>query len=128
MNCVGALQSDDNEVPESHRNVTRQKSYNCNLCSDTFSNRFNLEDHTVTVHAIKKEFKCQICSHAFLKEWRYNMLMIIHQKSESIRKYHYFNNGLECPYMKTGCKFLHELCDVCKFGPSCKMTMCQFRH
>ena len=116
MNCVSALQSDNNEIPESPRNVTKQKSYNCDLCSDTFLNRYHLEDHTVTVHAKEKEFKCQYCSHAFLKEWRYSKHLKIHRTPESIRKCHYFNNGPECPYKKTGCKFLHEISDICKFG------------
>ena len=120
--------TDNDKTLGKRRNVTRQKSYYCNMCNDIFVNRFSLEDHMVKVHAIEKEFKCQICSHTFLKEWRYSKHMKIHEMPESIRKCHYFNNGLECPYVNSGCKFQHEISKVCKFRQSCKRTMCIFRH
>jgi hypothetical protein len=41
-----------------------------------------------------------------------------------IKKCHYFNNKLACPFNELGCMFAHELSEMCKFNKKCKAYLC----
>ena len=86
-----------------------------------------MEIHKVRKHDKKMTFHCDECDMNFLTEWRFNKHKDIH-KDVTKRKCHYFNNGGICPFSEHGCKFLHKVSEMCKYGKNCDRTMCQYRH
>ena len=109
------------------KSSTNKENFKCNQCSDSFQNRYSLENHELEIHENRKEFKCENCGLSFMSKWIYNKHIVMHQQTR-IRRCHYFNNEMDCPFMKNGCKFLHEQSEICKFGQYCRGTMCQYRH
>jgi hypothetical protein len=43
------------------------------------------------------------------------------EKVYSVNNCHYFNNDKKCPFEELGCKFLHSVSQICKFGPTSEM-------
>ena len=55
----------------------------------------------------------------------------MHMKNHSnkwVKKCHYFNNNLVCPFEEMGCMFLHEDSVICKFGEKCSINFCSYKH
>ena len=45
-----------------------------------------------------------------------------------IKKCHYYNNNLICPFNEMGCMFLHEDSVMCKFDEQCTKNLCSYKH
>ena len=106
---------------------SKERVFKCNVCGEKVQNRYTLESHMITMHDHDKSYTCNYCDMKFVSKWRMNKHMNMHE-DKTKRKCHYFNNDKECPFVKNGCKFLHEESSECKFGKSCDRTMCQYRH
>ena len=71
--------------------------------------------------------KCENCDKEFILKWR----MRKHQKNhtnKSLRKCHYFNNNLTCPFAEMGCIFAHEPSKMCKYDAKCTNHLCSFQY
>ena len=104
-----------------------RKIFTCEICNHDLKESIDLEKHMITVHNTEKQYKCDICESAFVVEWHLRKHKINHQKN-NVRKCHYFNNMKPCPFWTLGCKFSHEVSNMCKFNQSCRLKKCQFRH
>ena len=102
------------------------KKHECDICDSTFDSNYNLEVH-ISSHQEVIPVKCDSCEQTFFSNWRLKIHKRGHQK-EKKRSCHYYNNQLECPFEKVGCKFDHRLSRKCKFGSECQILKCQFRH
>ena len=96
-----------------HMKENHPRYYRCKECDMRFNQSSELETHIVTEHNVKKKHKCEICNTEFVFKWRLNRHFEDHKKV--IRKCHFFNNNVTCPYTKIGCKFSHEIVDICKY-------------
>jgi hypothetical protein len=103
----------------------RQKLH-CGICDETFDKNCELEAH-MEVHAKQKEHECNQCGKLFYLKWRLKKHMEMHE-SKHVRKCHYFNNGLICPFDDIGCMFLHKESDICSFGSRCWKKLCPDKH
>ena len=101
------------------------KKIACNQCDKKFEINSDLEEHLFSGHRETKNYKCQICNTSFLLEWRLKKHIDGHSET---RTCHYFNNNVECPFAKVGCKFLHKRADKCKYVDYCSRPKCQYRH
>ena len=79
----------------------------------------------ISEHRETKNSECQLCDMSFLLEWRLKKHIEGYSKT---RTCHYFNNNVECPFSKVGCKFLHKKAENCKYADYCSRTKCQYRH
>lgn len=85
-----------------------------------------LEAH-MEEHAKQKEHECDECGKLFYLKWRLKKHMEMHERKH-VRKCHYFNNGLICPFDDIGCMFLHKESDICSFGSRCLKKLCPDKH
>ena len=99
----------------------------CKECETEFNLPIELEEHIVNEHSGMKNHKCDMCDMQFVFKWRLQKHIEDHQKAV-IKTCHFFNNKKDCPYSKSGCKFLHEIALNCKYAEKCYVTKCQFRH
>ena len=58
---------------------------------------YELEKHILSSQNKGKEYECDKCEAAFLSNWSFTHHMSVHQNLQ-LRKFHYFNNGLTCPF------------------------------
>ena len=117
----------DFETLKTHIKHQHRRIFKCSDCESIFSNSYQLEQHIVNSHKREKQYKCDICELRFLVKWRFSKHVTSHQ-NVTRRRCHYFNNKKECPYIESGCKYLHETSSMCKYSDSCSKVMCQFRH
>ena len=101
--------------------------YDCNQCDETFSASWKLENH-LQVHGSQKKHTCKECGKVFHFSWRLKKHIKMHENSSKVRKCHYFNNGMHCPYEELGCKFHHEESLKCKYQEKCRYDKCIYRH
>ena len=113
-------------MPIDDMNISRSQ-HKCKLCDQSFKTSYSLEVHVVNVHDKEKQHQCDECDTKFLFKWKLQKHQKIHQ-NKAVRKCHHYNNGLDCPFLKDGCKFAHLPAEKCKFSDGCKKTKCQFRH
>ena len=111
----------------SHLKTFHKTPSECKHCEKKFLTSSQLESH-LKEHGKVKKYKCQQCEKTFYFKWRLQSHNKIHDKESSIRKCHFFNNNLQCPFEEIGCKFLHEESLHCKYKDKCKFDKCQFRH
>ena len=83
--------------------------------------------HIIDVHDKEKLNHCDECEAKFFLKWKLQKHQKIH-RDKTVRKCHYYNNGLDCPFIRYGCKFAHQTAEKCKFSDMCKKTKCEFRH
>ena len=107
-------------------NISRSQ-HKCKLCDQSFKTSYSLEVHVIDVHDKVKLNHCDECEAKFLFKWKLQKHKKIHWDN-TLRKCHYYNNGLDCPFVRDGCKFAHETAEKCKFSDMCKKTKCEFRH
>ena len=102
----------------------------CNSCDESFHKSADLENHIKECHENHPLYKCENCKKVFVLKWRLNKHMNLHSKEKfhPVNHCHYFNNDKKCPFEELGCKFLHSVSQICKFGPTCEKRMCSFRH
>ena len=75
----------------------------CDECKKTFKQlHVDLEIHMQS-HKKPKSFNCKICDKSFHLKWRLRKHTAGHDTE--MRYYHYYNNGVECPFEKIGCMF-----------------------
>ena len=115
------------ETLKKHIKHQHQRIFNCSDCEINFNNSYELEQHMVNDHKKQKPYKCDVCQLSFIMKWRFDKHVVVHQNTK-IRRCHYFNNKKECPFMKSGCKYLHEISVACKYSDLCTKAMCQYRH
>ena len=109
-------------IAESHRFRIK-----CKLCEQLFSKRCELEVHIQYEHEAAEIFQCEDCDKTFVLKWRLTKHRKNHTSTE-IKKCHYFNNNIACPFDELGCMFAHELSLMCKFDQKCTANLCQNRH
>ena len=119
---LSGLESLNEHILQKHKRI-----FKCSDCARTFNNSYELEQHIVNMHNKVKPFKCDKCEVKFLMKWRFDKHIAAHESLKT-RRCHYFNNKKECPFVKSGCKYLHETSKICKYLDSCSTAMCQFRH
>ena len=121
---------DENEnirkILENTKEANLQKtkmSHKCPYCELRCRNGYELENHIVCNHNRDKNYECNKCKAKFLSNWGLRRHMNVHQNL-LIRKCHYFNDDLTCPFEKDGYKFAHIEADIYIFGTNCQMTKC----
>ena len=130
---IESLQTENEKIKKTLENTKETKitqtnvSNNCSYCELQCKNGYELENHLVSNHKKEKKHGCDKCEAKFVSKWRLSLHMKVHQNLQ-IRKCHFFNNGLTCPFQKDGCKFAHVISNNCRFGNSCQRTKCQYRH
>ena len=87
-----------------------------------------MDKHIVDKHKSEKKFKCKDCDQSFVSELRLRKHCEMHTSRKNIKYCHYFNNGLDCPFQRFGCKFRHANSPSCKFQENCRVKKCQFKH
>ena len=93
------------------------KSFKCIICDKSFNRRCKLEEH-MNEHNTRKDFKCDLCESEFYLYWRFKKHLDGHLDTK--RKFcHYFNNQKACLYEEFGCKFKHEVSEICVLGNPC---------
>ena len=90
---------------EKHFKDLHTRKIKCKLCDETFKSNHELEHH-VEVHAIEKEFKCDVCAKEFYLEWRFKVHKSVHLQTTKVCKY--FASNKICPFEPVGCKFKHD--------------------
>ena len=105
----------------------RRKSIDCKQCEENFESHSQLERHMEGKHVIQT-IECSKCDKSFHTKWRLGKHQKIHDENIKMRKCHYYNSGKECPFEMLGCKFPHEIAEVCKYGTICRGHVCQYRH
>ena len=98
----------------------------CQYCEIKFESNYKLETHLMT-HQEANIVKCDSCEKSFFSTWRLKVHKKGHGKQRK-RCCHYFNNQIECPFEKIGCKFEHIPSNKCRFGSQCEKPKCQFQH
>ena len=122
-----------NDKFDSMKNLKRHLASNhptkidCKLCAKIFYKNHDLEVHLKTAHKTKELYNCDKCDKQFLLKWRMKKHQNNHENT-TLRRCHYYNNKLTCPFEEMGCMFAHEVSDLCKFGTKCTMILCSFRH
>ena len=99
----------------------------CTICDEIFSKNYDLEVHIKSKHEPRELHKCDYCEKEFVLKWR----LLKHQNNHNdatLRKCHYFNNDLTCPFDEMGCMFSHEVADMCRFAEKCTTNLCSFKH
>ena len=109
-----------------HIKEEHQRKIHCEICGEIFDQNCMLEAH-MEEHAKLKEHECDQCGKLFHLKWRLKKHMEIHEDKQ-LRKCHYFNNGLKCPFEEIGCMFLHKDSEICSFGRRCLLKLCQYKH
>ena len=103
------------------------KTIYCKECDHEFEQSSELEKHILSIHKEATRYACKICKAEFVLKWRLRKHMEGHQEMK-LRTCHYFNNNIECPFSKVGCKFLHEEASYCRYEELCAKEKCQYRH
>ena len=112
---------------QSHVKAVHFKEIECKDCDQKFVKSSDLEEHLLTEHKASKKYICHQCNMGFVFKWRMKKHLKDHQITKS-RKCYYYNNRMECPFSRVGCKFLHEEAAICKFAGQCTRLKCQYRH
>ena len=101
------------------------KTISCKLCEQKFEKISELEDHLHSLHNQQRNYFCETCDLGFILKWRMKKHLEGHNEK---RPCYYFNNNLECPFSKIGCKFAHKKAANCKYAKQCTRAMCPFQH
>ena len=110
-----------------HMKTDHAPSIKCGSCDRIFAKKYELEVHMKDDHSTSEHFKCDCCDKTFVLKWR----LLMHKKNHEtkwVKKCHYFNNNLVCPFEEMGCMFLHEDSVICKFGEQCSRNLCSYKH
>ena len=100
---------------------------NCKSCDKVFTQNFDLEVHIKNEHIKSEKFKCESCDKTFVLNWRLLKHKQNHLKSD-MKKCHYFNNNLTCPFEEMGCMFSHEDAVLCQYDEKCRNILCSYKH
>ena len=112
----------------SHIRMMLPKKYTCKDCNEMFQYRYHLEEHIVNMHKKDKLHECSHCETRFLTKWRLNKHENIHKNGNVSKTCHYYNNNKQCPFILSGCKFLHKDARKCKYSENCTFKLCKFKH
>ena len=110
-----------------HVSEAHPRSINCKTCKDSFTRICDLEVHIKTKHEAFQDYKCDHCDKTFVLKWRLQK----HEKNHTrtaLKKCHYFNNNIACPFEDLGCMFSHELSGACRFDRKCPTKLCSYQH
>ena len=118
--CSKIYEMKKHKIDKHPKMVQAKKCYKCEI---TFTKNCELVNH-LKIHKEAETFECSKCDKTFVLQWRLRKHMSVH---ETERFCHYYNNEKCCPFVEIGCKFRHEVSDVCKFKV-CKNLLCQYRH
>ena len=118
---------DETNMLGMHRKNKHPKVIECKDCKIGFQKISELEEHLFDEHTEKKKYECEFCDMTFVMKWRMKKHIDDHQDTKQ-RTCHYFNNNVECPYAKVGCKFLHKEAAQCKYNKLCSRLKCQYKH
>ena len=112
---------------KNHIRKIHPSSIQCKLCEKVFSRNSDLEAHIKAQHETATNHKCEYCDKTFVLKWRAQKHEKNHLKTD-LKRCHYFNNALVCPFEEIGCMFAHETSELCRFDQRCSYKMCPYRH
>ena len=73
-----------------HVKAINKENHKCNICDNSFDNRWKIEKH-LNEHDAAKEFKCDQCDSEFFLKWRLERHVEGHSRTNR-KGCHYFNN------------------------------------
>lgn len=137
---------------EHNQCVTNSKLiFKCNTCDQQFEKQEDLKEHKRKEHASFGQFSCDLCDMLFTEEWKLRAHVKGHTNyscdlcdkkfklKDTLKKHitaahehlklycHHFNNNKVCIH-KTGCVFIHEDSEACKYGEKCERKNCMYKH
>ena len=123
--CDKKFQSNTNL--KKHVSEAHPISVKCKTCKESFTRKCDLEVHIKTKHETSEDYKCDQCDKTFVLKWRLQKHVKNHARMV-LKKCHYFNNNIACPFEDLGCMFSHELSGACKFDRKCSTKLCSYQH
>ena len=110
---------------KNHNAEHKRVLIDCSECGETFEKHWMLELHLKS-HVNVASYDCEVCRKKFQVKWKLRKHMDIH--NIQTKKCQYFNNEKRCPYEEIGCKFLHEISEMCFHKDNCKNKLCPYKH
>ncbi|KAJ6640607.1 PR domain zinc finger protein 5 [Pseudolycoriella hygida] len=97
--CNNGESLENSNYAAHHLTLRTQKTFLCNICGHVFNRKHSLQIHQLSVHAKKRDFKCQFCEKSFSTEY----LKKCHEKKHL---------GMS-----------EVICDLCGFKFTCKQIL-----